>query len=83
MARLFIDGSRSLPRATDLSLSDTRLHASSVLARPMFGARRARRRVLHCLGSLRSGSLTVGHDVVSLNDYAVGLGTADRVLPVA
>lgn len=86
---VFLNTSRNLgirrlsTRALISNVPSNLLHDAPCLHRPIFDTRRDRARVLHCLGRLRGGSLTLGRSVVPLNSYAVGLGTADRVVPVA
>lgn len=70
----------SVPRTS--SLGHRLHHHASFLARRMFGGCRARARVVHCVGHLRHGSVSLTRSVVSLNSYAVGLGTTSRVLPL-
>lgn len=73
-------GISSVPRT---AVVDRRLgHRAPCLARRMFSGCRARARVVHCVGHLSQGSVSLTRSVVSLNSYAVGLGTTTRVLPL-
>lgn len=74
---------RGVARVPSTSAFSGRLgHRDTFLARRMFGGCRARARVVHCVGELSHGSVSLTRSVVPLNSYAVGLGTTTRVLPL-
>lgn len=83
LVAIFAKGPRSPLPATSSPLPAPRYHADPFLARPAFGHCRDRARVLQCLRHLRTGSLSLTATVVPLKSYAVGLGTATRVVPIA